>query len=110
MTKAMTAEELFDYIHMFDKILVSTGKETNGFSIVMPTTSVKPDKMNGIPCIQGSIMTRSSRRKRNGSFSMSGDSFNCEIVEKEENDHFVTVTSDKLSFPVRLELQRVSMS
>ena len=111
MKKIMTARELFNYIQSFDKIIASVGEEANGFYTMMRASKVKLGKMNGIPCISGNILKTGVKKQelRNGGFSMSGDSFTCDIVEKSKNHHLLTVTSNKLSFPVRLELQKVEL-
>ena len=112
MKKTMTAKELYEYIQSFFKIIASVGEETNGFYTMMRTEKMKLCKMNGIPCIRGNILTRRVKYQemRNGGFSMSGETFTWDIIEKNKSTHLLTVTSNKLPFPVRLELQKVKLS
>ena len=103
MEKTMTAKELYDYIQRFTSVLVSAGLGNNTLFTWIRTERVELHKINGIPDIFGNVMKRT--KKRNGGFSLSGASFQCDIVEEDENNHVVTVTSDTMPFPVTLDLQ-----
>ncbi|MFQ6988121.1 MAG: hypothetical protein ACLRRS_01265 [Faecalibacterium prausnitzii] len=103
MEKTMTAKELYDYIQRFTSVLVSAGQGNNVLFTWIRTERVELHKINGIPDIFGNVMKRP--KKRNGGFSLSGASFQCNIVEEDENNHVVTVTSDTMPFPVTLSLQ-----
>lgn len=104
MKKIMTARELFNYIRTFETIRASMGDELNGFFTFIEVGELKIDELNHSQRIYGKVMKHP--KKRDGSFSISGEQFECDIVEENETNHIVTVTSDTMPFPVTLDLQR----